>query len=338
MEVEPTHDTELWFSDGSIVLQAERTLFRVYAGILSQASPVFKHMLSIRKPQSTSEAEVYEGCPLVVMYGDSADDMHVFLQALHDSSLSFFDVHSLSLHDAHQIASILRLSTKYDVAHLRRRAVETLQKWYPNTLSSYISISSSSTPREDFPRHVLVANIASEANATILLPAALLFCCATASSRLLYDGIYVSGVHYDLRSENKRALFIGRPLLTHQARTNTQSFLFRHYSQEHSNCKTPSRCEEFCEFCASIYDIKGDPWMNPLERLNWKAILSACCQPCVLNWESKNKKGTEELWETLPSLFDLPEWTVLEQRFRDSVGPELATGLLAVTSASTLTA
>lgn len=78
------HDADLWFADGSIVLQAENTLFKVYAGILSQASPVFKDMITV--PQGDIEhTETYENCPLVLMAGDCAQDMHAFLKALHDS-------------------------------------------------------------------------------------------------------------------------------------------------------------------------------------------------------------------------------------------------------------
>ena len=45
-----THDAELWFPDGSIVLQAEAIYFKIYAGILSQASPVFRDMFSLPQP------------------------------------------------------------------------------------------------------------------------------------------------------------------------------------------------------------------------------------------------------------------------------------------------
>ena len=84
MDPEPVQDKVVWFSDGNIVLRAEQTLFRVYAGILSQASPIFRDMLSIGESQPKGSAETYEGCPLVVMAGDNATDMRTFLRVLHD--------------------------------------------------------------------------------------------------------------------------------------------------------------------------------------------------------------------------------------------------------------
>lgn len=79
-----THDSELWFPDGSIVLLAEQILFRVYAGILSRASPIFRDMFAIGHVQTLDAEETYQGCPLVVMHGDSASDVRAFLAALHD--------------------------------------------------------------------------------------------------------------------------------------------------------------------------------------------------------------------------------------------------------------
>lgn len=77
-----TKDTDLWFPDGSIVLRADNTLFKVYSGMLAQASPIFEDMLSL--PQFTpSEDEMYEGL-LVVCMLDSAADLKPFLRAIHD--------------------------------------------------------------------------------------------------------------------------------------------------------------------------------------------------------------------------------------------------------------
>lgn len=72
---------DLWFEDGTVVLQAENTLFRVYTGILSRHSPFFRNLFTLPQPE---DADKYEGCPLVLLAGDSAQDVHDFLLALHD--------------------------------------------------------------------------------------------------------------------------------------------------------------------------------------------------------------------------------------------------------------
>lgn len=71
----------LWFEDGTVVLQAQTTLFRVYTGILARHSPFFKSLFTLPQP---ADGDQYDGCPLVHLAGDNAQDAHDFLLALHD--------------------------------------------------------------------------------------------------------------------------------------------------------------------------------------------------------------------------------------------------------------
>jgi hypothetical protein len=71
---------DLWLSDGTLVVRAENTLFRIYTGVLSLASSVFKDMLGVPQPMG-SAAETYEGTPLVLL-PDTAFDVEHFLKAL----------------------------------------------------------------------------------------------------------------------------------------------------------------------------------------------------------------------------------------------------------------
>jgi hypothetical protein len=76
-------DRDLWFEDGTVVLQVENTLFKVYRGTLRQQSPFFDDLFTLPQ-QENEESEKYEGCPLVVMPGDCASDVKVFLKAVFD--------------------------------------------------------------------------------------------------------------------------------------------------------------------------------------------------------------------------------------------------------------
>ncbi|KIP01846.1 hypothetical protein PHLGIDRAFT_325470 [Phlebiopsis gigantea 11061_1 CR5-6] len=311
MEVDPelarcTRDPDLWFTDGSVVLRADDALYRVYSGILSQASPVFRAMFGIPQPAYGSES--YDGCPLVHM-PDSAQDLRPFLRALYDCSQ--FNVSELTLKDTPMIVSVLRISTKYEVRSLRKRAIDALLLRYPITYNDYITTSWTARPQLDHPRHVLVANIAREADVPILLPTALLACAATANSLTLWDGMTHEGVHYALCEPNKRALFLGRPKLAHIARHKTQAFFFHSHST--AGCKARQRCDEFCRIFADAFDHRDDPWVNPFYRMNWKSVQSACCEPCATSWEQIQTSECDLAWQALPSYFDLPPWHELEK-------------------------
>ena len=90
---EPLPDTrskhaDLWFCDGSVILQAETTLFRVHKSQLSRRSTVFSDMFTLPQPpvittHATLDDETYEGCPVVKLY-DLADDVENLLLALYD--------------------------------------------------------------------------------------------------------------------------------------------------------------------------------------------------------------------------------------------------------------
>lgn len=73
-----------WFDDGNIVLEVERTQFKVYGGLLSKKSDIFTDML--RVPQPSEGQETLDGCPLVRLSDDSAKDWHHCLKALFERS------------------------------------------------------------------------------------------------------------------------------------------------------------------------------------------------------------------------------------------------------------
>ena len=75
-----TASEEIWFEDGNIILVCESIGFRVYKGILSSLSEVFRDMFSIGNP---SGDETFDGCAIVHL-SDSALDILPFLKTLYD--------------------------------------------------------------------------------------------------------------------------------------------------------------------------------------------------------------------------------------------------------------
>lgn len=71
--------SDIWYRDGSIILQAENTQFKVYQGVLEESSSVFEDMFSF--PQPPLETELVDGCPIVHL-SDPAEEVRYILQAL----------------------------------------------------------------------------------------------------------------------------------------------------------------------------------------------------------------------------------------------------------------
>jgi hypothetical protein len=70
---------ELYMPDGTMVFLTNNTLFRVYPGLLSKHSEVFRGMNSLSDCQPPN-SETYDGCPLVRLT-DDAEDLAFFLSA-----------------------------------------------------------------------------------------------------------------------------------------------------------------------------------------------------------------------------------------------------------------
>jgi hypothetical protein len=78
----PPVQSEYWFDDGNVILQAENTQFRVHRYLLSRHSNVFKDMFSLPQP-TTDPGLTPEGCPIVFL-SDKVIDLECVISAIYD--------------------------------------------------------------------------------------------------------------------------------------------------------------------------------------------------------------------------------------------------------------
>ncbi|KDQ56623.1 hypothetical protein JAAARDRAFT_36100 [Jaapia argillacea MUCL 33604] len=123
--------SDIFYEDGSVVLQAESVLFRVHRSILASYSDVFRDMFSLPQP---STDEKIEGCSIVHL-SDRAEDLKHLLKTLYDWRY---------LHNGgeeqpfHVISALLRLGKKYAIHHLYKEAKSYLTTDFPTSLQSWI--------------------------------------------------------------------------------------------------------------------------------------------------------------------------------------------------------
>ncbi|KAK2462900.1 hypothetical protein APHAL10511_005098 [Amanita phalloides] len=115
---------DLWFEDGGVVVQAESCLYRVSRGILAARSSIFKGVFHSCAASTTGEGlEMMDGVPFLRL-PDAERDVTHFFKAIFDSS--YFAPYpgktSFSI-----VASVLRLSHKYNVNFLQKRALRLAQ-------------------------------------------------------------------------------------------------------------------------------------------------------------------------------------------------------------------
>lgn len=187
-----TRHHDLWFIDGSVVLQTGNAIFRVHKSQLSRHSPFFRDLFSLPQPTqvdvtaSTSSqnspvlriepSDEIEGCPVVRLH-DSSEDVANLLTALYDGP-AFGNNDPV---DFRVVSGILRLATKYLVDSLRSKAIGHLSEAWPSTLKGWDAREDAARASElqnglgangIYPSPISVINLAREVDAPSLLPSA----------------------------------------------------------------------------------------------------------------------------------------------------------------------
>ncbi|KAL0072648.1 hypothetical protein AAF712_000411 [Marasmius tenuissimus] len=162
----------LSFADGNIALLASNQYFVVHQGVLFRHSAALKAAVEdlTANPHKTTS----DGIPLLKVQ-EAPDDLFHFLSALYDG-LSEIKYNTASFG---MVAAILRLSTHYQVAHLRKQLLRGLTEMWPDNLTEWDLRESHATsdsglyqPRATIPHPILIINLARDVNAPELLPAA----------------------------------------------------------------------------------------------------------------------------------------------------------------------
>ncbi|KAH9890667.1 hypothetical protein C8Q73DRAFT_667497 [Cubamyces lactineus] len=166
-------DPDLWFEDGNIVLLCRDTAFRVYRGLLTRHSVIFRDLFSMAQP---SASETMESCP-VVHISDPPDDLRHLLRVL--CGTRKFPVIPGERMEFVELAALIRMSHKYHVEDLHSRAMHHLKLYFTNDLAVWDTAGVDGnlflhiTP----PDAIAAVNLARLTHADSVLPTALYLCC-----------------------------------------------------------------------------------------------------------------------------------------------------------------
>ena len=79
--VKVVRSSKFWFEDGNVVLQAERTQFRLHRSVLSMHCPIFRDMFACSLPEN---GPAVDGCPLI-HFSETLEDVGNFVKILYRS-------------------------------------------------------------------------------------------------------------------------------------------------------------------------------------------------------------------------------------------------------------
>ncbi|KAF7323497.1 ABC transporter protein [Mycena chlorophos] len=329
-----TRSSDLWFSDGNIVLQAGNTQFKVFQGILAVRSPIFRDMLAM--PQA-ADVELVEGCPLVHMPDEEADAV-AFLNAIYHPS-SFPSYPNPTTLDT--ILGCLSLAHKYEVDDLRRRALVHLSSGFPSSLKWLDTISTTKSEEMPFPwrrtwdpamknssvallRLIRVANVV---GAVWILPITFLQLSATSDPLTILDDLTAVDVLGPLREFRIR---FNSMLLAADQRTTIA------FSDpvDVAGCTNPPGCRR--ARLLSINELQTRMGVPRVARvaplrlmghaqsiLERKVNSGDLCSPCGEALRVAQRERFESFWNSLPGLWNLPTWPELEVMKNDALGSNI---------------
>ncbi|KAJ7034242.1 hypothetical protein C8F04DRAFT_1183530 [Mycena alexandri] len=268
---ELTRTEGLWFEDCGLIIQAETKLFRISRDFLAMRSPVFGDMLSMPIPEN---AEMMEGCPFVYL-PDSAKDITHFLKAMIYSEF-FESVPAKTSFDI--ITGVLRMSHKYEVDVLRKRALIHLSSRYPTTLHGWDTMQLACTWYHDTPSQYLEAILlARQTSALWILPIAFYCACTRLDLEDIITGL--GGHTLDAQDMVACKLCAGKRL---EHRRDAEDWRNSHISP---------------------LDIWDEDDLHNLP----------VCDACRSQMKPVHQLARESLWDHLPAIFHLPSWEELVQ-------------------------
>ncbi|KAJ7708540.1 hypothetical protein B0H16DRAFT_1823103, partial [Mycena metata] len=269
-------------------------------------------------PQTVTEQ--IDGCP-VLQLPDSAQDMQAFLSAISDPNYFKPALTPLRLSI---VLKVLRLSKRYEVTPLYRRALEhlALDGWYRQTFDQHAHDHLTDiAPEESGLRNSLsVLETALEVGAQWLLPCAY-YCVAGHEPEVL------------------RPFLVGNMEPYVQKCIATHSVLLRglikinHFLTQagHKQCATLERCGA-ARASAAFYllgTVLTWPWADPtpptlVSTTDADLKSRGMCDHCRALAKTRLQETASKFWSKLPRLFGLSNWEDLDKMKRMAMGEDPA--------------
>lgn len=205
--------------------------------------------------------------------------------------------------EAHIITGVLRLSNKYDVPGLRRRALLHLSSAFPTTLDQYNEIKNSRTfPAPTKPSvDLALAQVILEMDVLWLLPVAL-YECGSWDMETFFKSVDMSGglvrkCAFGYQNRYEASMKLLGTLLTADA----------------AGCRFHSQCNSARKAILPRYYDAAILCLSQWREVVGSDFMSKACTSCRENSKSLYDAARVDVWNRLPEMYGLPSWEALEK-------------------------
>jgi len=299
-----------WLDDGSVILQAQSTFFKVHRSVLARNAEIFADTFQMPQPDTPADEQVViDGCPVLSLTDDPTELGH-FLRALYDGQKYFAGDVILPFE---AITGLVRLGTKYEASHLREEGMRRL----PAVADSLLTCDEfSNSPRELYKRKcaVVLANLAETHELDAFLPPALYACCQISDTQLrsgLVDKALCDSEKL-LPINVERVLMAKGRLASHTEQIITDMTATLGYAKACRRARSLNRAQCWDRVPSSVAAWNPHRWLQVWIDDVEKAWV--CSPMCLMNAKAFKNKKSEEIRERLRVYFELSEANTTARR------------------------
>ncbi|KAG9036608.1 hypothetical protein FRB95_008442 [Tulasnella sp. JGI-2019a] len=305
-----------WHEDGSVVLIAGRVKFKVYSGMLARRSEVFMNLFAIPQPTNGGRRDsvgpgssdtqlMMDGVPAITLQDDPSELTHLLDLVLPIASpYKPFESPSFEA-----LSATLKLATKYCFDDLREWAMSHVLHRFPHTLDEVAAHPNLSVYKDPVVAARLV-NLAHDCDLPKLLPMAFY-----ALASFNWDGsldLYQKALGY-LSSRDQARLGVGRLKMQEDVLSRATTMPENGLTGQHCQRLTAEGHECLIGMPSVIWgniverfqSLVRDPIREYGVRMATKGHYYSLCSECEEAVISRSESARKELFESLPSLFQL---------------------------------
>ncbi|KLO08390.1 hypothetical protein SCHPADRAFT_944483 [Schizopora paradoxa] len=317
----PQPHESLWFPDGNVILATDNHLFKLYRSFLSLHSTVFNDLfrsannndINVERIGLKILPELYDGLPMIRFMEDDGEDVAHLLRAAFENNYYNSGNDDMPLR---AIVALLRLGSKFGFERIKKDITLHVSRHYPLTLLEYDAVDNDGLPlfgRHRRDCHFPLLAVAYKAEIDILLPS-LFFACSEYGVETIFRRTRSMG------NDGLRILMKGRDALQ-RSTSKLVSDLPEQLRDEASNSKCRKKTSCLANACFSnLPDLIQPHFVNVKGSCVVADHLNSVCAACSSLVEEMIDVRREEIWNSIPSHFNLPMWDILQAKQREMVG------------------
>lgn len=211
------------------------------------------------------------------------------------------------------VAGVLRLSTKYDVQYLRRRALQHLSVTFPTTLEAWHQRDQTRTipPVDNTPFAAL--QVAREFDLPWIIPS-IMYCISSHPLIKSIEGADWAGQKLRLCPDDLRTALLGREkLLMLQNRYSVSLAVPPEGVEGATTCCGDPKCIHTRQKIPEIVTGWTVACYLDFYREHDVLIDNGLCKTCHISFVRRQQMLSEEMWSALPFIFSLDDWMELDR-------------------------